>query len=504
MKEGSKKRKFEDNDDPIQPEKVLNDKKPKTTEKGFISNFVLPIVQGIANVVYYPFFHSSKNNNNNLIKMHDNNLNEKRFNQNDIALESFIKRLENKSNLTALDEILAPRISLEDFTTIIKHCLSLSNKNKKTLLELKPGQSIRIQKGDKISRDIEILKTVKGKYKLILETKHYANNGEKKFDETLGQGTFKKVIRCYRIDSEKGTKPWASAQIKEGDTKRTILGHIYDAKKEARCANELMHPNILCQETGSEYYSRQIKEFRISDLYKKKGKELRIRLYSKCAVGSLSDVINGKIKLEDKDKLKILLQIFSAVAHLNSKKVIHQDLKPDNILIFKDKKGNFLAKVSDFGTAIKEGGLGVKEPLGTFKYSSPEILLHYNTENSDQYEYYFGEKGKYRNQNLSLAHEYLSELEKNKDKINTLVTKKNDSWSLGVIYCQIKYNVYPTRKILNEKKHDVLLHGLLHPCRDKRLDSAQATEILKMVMTPKEKFKNSVKLKHKCKTLCHN
>jgi serine/threonine protein kinase len=58
--------------------------------------------------------------------------------------------------------------------------------------------------------------------------------------------------------------------------------------------------------------------------------------------------------------------------------LIHGDPKPDNILVFKDRKDMFVAKVADFGLSIAEvapdtaspnvGGVG-----GTFGWQAPEV-----------------------------------------------------------------------------------------------------------------------------------
>ena len=51
--------------------------------------------------------------------------------------------------------------------------------------------------------------------------------------------------------------------------------------------------------------------------------------------------------LSEKDVRKFAQQIVEAVAYLHRKKIMHCDLKPQNILI--DSSGN--AKIADFGSA---------------------------------------------------------------------------------------------------------------------------------------------------------
>jgi calcium-dependent protein kinase len=44
-------------------------------------------------------------------------------------------------------------------------------------------------------------------------------------------------------------------------------------------------------------------------------------------------------------------QIFSALFYCHSKKIVHRELKPENILEKKDKNDHHEIKIIDFGTA---------------------------------------------------------------------------------------------------------------------------------------------------------
>lgn len=85
-------------------------------------------------------------------------------------------------------------------------------------------------------------------------------------------------------------------------------------------------------------------------------------------------------KTIDKDKIRhIMFQIVSATLYLHSSKVLHRDLKPQNILI---DPSNCFVKLADFGLSrcytvpIKPY---TKEVL-TLWYRAPELIL-----GSDQY-----------------------------------------------------------------------------------------------------------------------
>ncbi|ORY44687.1 Pkinase-domain-containing protein [Rhizoclosmatium globosum] len=69
----------------------------------------------------------------------------------------------------------------------------------------------------------------------------------------------------------------------------------------------------------------------------------------------------------------VFRQIVSAVAYLASKKIIHRDIKDENILIDRD----FNVKLIDFGSATlldAEGNVVDGLFLGTLQYAAPEIL----------------------------------------------------------------------------------------------------------------------------------
>jgi serine/threonine protein kinase len=60
------------------------------------------------------------------------------------------------------------------------------------------------------------------------------------------------------------------------------------------------------------------------------------------------------------------------MCYLNEKKIMHRDIKPDNIKYFKGK-----CTLIDFGFACEfNDKLKMKESVGTPSYMSPELLQH--------------------------------------------------------------------------------------------------------------------------------
>ncbi len=72
---------------------------------------------------------------------------------------------------------------------------------------------------------------------------------------------------------------------------------------------------------------------------------------------------------------RIIKDLLSAVEYCHSKKVIHQDIKASNIMVCKDKKGNYVIKLVDFDMSAKKNGfLKTKKTIGTEDYRAPELF----------------------------------------------------------------------------------------------------------------------------------
>lgn len=60
------------------------------------------------------------------------------------------------------------------------------------------------------------------------------------------------------------------------------------------------------------------------------------------------------------------------MTHLNKNRLIHADLKPDNLLISEDTK---ILKMCDFGTALTLEDNGIIKYIQSRFYRAPEVLL---------------------------------------------------------------------------------------------------------------------------------
>jgi serine/threonine protein kinase len=135
-------------------------------------------------------------------------------------------------------------------------------------------------------------------------------------------------------------------------------------KGEAVLTRKLRHPNAIAVEdydTTEDGRPYIVMEF-------VKGRNLR-------------SVIDEDGALPVRRALSIALQVARALAAAHKLGITHRDIKPDNILITQDERGNEAAKVLDFGIAkVKEGAFTMAAytatrkgmVVGTPQYMSPE------------------------------------------------------------------------------------------------------------------------------------
>lgn len=168
-----------------------------------------------------------------------------------------------------------------------------------------------------------------------------------------------------------------------------------DFEKELNIINSLSHPNII------KFYGFCFCKNRIG------------MVIEYCENGDLFNYAkNRKWDFSKTVILNCLWQISLAMVYLHSKKIIHRDLKLDNILVSKD----FDMKICDFGTSKIKSNKTQKHTvrIGTTIYMAPEVV-----------------------------------------SIDTKYTEKCDVFSFSIIVCQLmkkQYNVYD----------DARLYGLEH------------------------------------------
>ncbi len=181
-------------------------------------------------------------------------------------------------------------------------------------------------------------------------------NGRYEIRKLLGEGGMGRVYAAYdrELEIELAIKVLPSDIIKN----KKELAYL---KKEAKLSIKLSHSNII------RLYTFEIWE------------DIPYIVMEKVGEGkTLSDVLMERGRLSIKDTLVILKDIVEGLEHAHKKKIIHLDLKPDNILF--DEEGK--AKIADFSIAMQirasMSRISNAPVAGTLLYMAPEQLMGKN------------------------------------------------------------------------------------------------------------------------------
>ncbi len=171
---------------------------------------------------------------------------------------------------------------------------------------------------------------------LLIEVKHLTITGlqssfspsEYERVETIGVGNFGRV---YLYKNSKG-KRIAVKRIKSKTDPKENARNQYLVSRELKVIGKLKHhKNVL------DFYYHKI----IDD---------RIHIFMELCGGNLKEFLSERT-LNLKSKIDILSQVADGMTFIHAERIIHKDLKPDNILIKDFGAEEALIKITDFGLA---------------------------------------------------------------------------------------------------------------------------------------------------------
>src|SRR3954449_3442460 len=129
------------------------------------------------------------------------------------------------------------------------------------------------------------------------------------------------------------------------------------AEREARVAARLNHPGIVA-------------------LYELGADDDAVYLVSELVPGRTLAELNRAGAVSDRDVARIGAALCDALAHEHQRKVVHRDVKPQNVLVVADPAaGAGFAKLADFGVAHLASGdplTRTGDVVGTLAYMAPE------------------------------------------------------------------------------------------------------------------------------------
>ncbi|MCU7551424.1 serine/threonine protein kinase [Chitinophagaceae bacterium LB-8] len=174
--------------------------------------------------------------------------------------------------------------------------------------------------------------------------------------DLLGRGGFATVYRAHDkiLDMPVALKFF---HPQEGSNKYNIINEI-------RRAIVLSHPNI-------------VKYFGVESLVNRDvhGMEEEIQ------IGVMEYVQEGQMKefllrqpLLHSELAELLVGVLEGLKYLHSQGIIHRDIKPQNILLGRDKQDKLIAKIADFGISknVDSSHTSSSLLLGTVEYMAPE------------------------------------------------------------------------------------------------------------------------------------
>ncbi|KAK6746229.1 hypothetical protein RB195_012382 [Necator americanus] len=172
------------------------------------------------------------------------------------------------------------------------------------------------------------------------------NSLEKHYEigSVIGRGNFSRVFFALRRKDEK------KCALKEV-IKQQLRGKWFFIENEVEILQMCSHPNIC----------------RIVDAFKTNSKYLLVFEYAQN--GDLFELIRRDGKLDECDAAAYTNQTASALAYLHGRKIVHRDVKAENLLLYNNKQ----VRLCDFGLACTILG-PLYRVCGTPSYCAPEVL----------------------------------------------------------------------------------------------------------------------------------
>lgn len=165
----------------------------------------------------------------------------------------------------------------------------------------------------------------------------------------LGHGFFKSTIKMALIASTDPQKLTDSTKLSDGLKYRALSLAPQPMTDEER-QNYESEKSINC------YLKKQLETADLSHVNTPKsvseGQDHSLGIMTEVLDGTLEEYLLKNSNLNMEDRLKLVIQISTAVSQLHAIKIVHRDIKPDNFLI-SEKEGKFHVKITDFGVSSR-------------------------------------------------------------------------------------------------------------------------------------------------------
>ena len=391
---------------------------------------------------------------------------EARASSSQVEREKFYERLD-AAKLNTLNPELMKKLSPKEYQAILAFFTDDQNTLLKgQLSQLEKGQSCRFAKEDTgLPRTINIFRNREGEYKLLVDTKRKLADGIKDLNAPVVHGAGKSSWRLDVQEEYLGV----TTSVDPHDQKHGAYLDEIKIKSERTQAFGERSSAICATDIGVEF---------------DKGDTKKVTVYSRKAIGTLDTVLE---RLGDNTgaKNKLISDLLHGVKAMHDLGYVHQDLKPENLLVYDDGQGGYTLKLTGFD-GVKKQGDDRQYAAGAHKFQSPELAYYYtNAFDKDNANRDYGQK--YYAQELGLIGRLAIDSPEGAEKYPQqaqlreqykLPNKGNDMWAVGMLVYYIQHGILPeTVSDIEQAKTCPLLKGLLDISRDDRIDIDSAISI---------------------------